>query len=180
MTYKYLLGLLKAKLYDVFFEEIKTNFTCFMDPAIYGRSPLENSSFLATSSNPDPKKHGQGFVARLTGSTAEVLSMWRYMFLGEKLFEESESGLIFKLSPKLPNDWFKDGQIVVTLFAKTKVVYYNLDQINTYDEDAIIKKLVVSKKGEITEINKNVIQGNLAKQIRDQHIDLIEVYISKK
>jgi hypothetical protein len=180
MTYKYLLGLLKAKLYDIFFEEIKTNFTCFMDPAIYGRSPLENSSFLATSSNPDPKKHGQGFVARLTGSTAEVLSMWRYMFLGEKLFEESESGLTFKLSPKLPKTWFIDGKVEVSLFAKTKIIYYNLDHMDTYDDDAIIKKMVVSKQGELIDIEKDVIQGNLAKLIRDQHIDQIEVYISKK
>jgi hypothetical protein len=86
MTYKYLLGLLKAGLYDVFFNEIKTNFTCFMDPNVYGRSPIENSSFIATSSNPDAKKHGQGFVSRLTGSTAEVLSMWRYMFIGKHPF----------------------------------------------------------------------------------------------
>lgn len=26
-----------------------------MDPEVYGRSVLENSSFIATSNNPDPK-----------------------------------------------------------------------------------------------------------------------------
>ena len=32
MTYKYLLGLIKAGLYDEFYEELDTNLVCFMDP----------------------------------------------------------------------------------------------------------------------------------------------------
>jgi hypothetical protein len=82
----HLLGLLKAGLYTEFFNEIKTNLTCFMDPAVYGRSTLENSSFIASSINPDPYVRGQGFVARLSGSTAEMLSIWAYMMFGKKPF----------------------------------------------------------------------------------------------
>ncbi|MCK7490795.1 MAG: hypothetical protein MZW92_02680 [Comamonadaceae bacterium] len=62
MTYKYLLGLLKAGLYERFFDEAKTNLVCFMDPATYGRPTIENSSFVATSNNPNPAVRGQGFV----------------------------------------------------------------------------------------------------------------------
>ena len=83
MTYKYLLSLLKAGLYDEFFSEIKTSLIPFLDPAVYGRSTLENSSFIASSVNPDPHVHGRGFVARLSGSTAEFLSMWITMMAGK-------------------------------------------------------------------------------------------------
>lgn len=78
MTYKYLLGLLKAGLYREFFTEIKSNMVCFMEPEIYGRSVLENSSFIASSVNPNPKLHGQGFVARISGTTAEFIEYMVY------------------------------------------------------------------------------------------------------
>ena len=83
MTYKYILGLLKGGLYDEFYEEIKSNLVCFMDPDVYGRSTLENSSFIASSLNPNPSVRGQGFVARLSGSTAEMLSIWNAMMFGK-------------------------------------------------------------------------------------------------
>jgi len=177
MTYKYLLGILKSGLYDEFFEEVKTNFTCFMDPKVYGRSPVENSSFLATSTNPDPKKHGQGFVSRLTGSTAEVLSMWRYMFLGEKLFKDEQGELIFELAPKLPASWFKDGKISVNLFKNTVVTYHNEDHINTYDQNAEIYKMTLEKKNEIVEVNDHKVIGKWTRDIREGYVYKINVYI---
>src|SRR5690606_1292871 len=67
MSYKYLIGLFKSGLYDQYYEAIKTGMIPFMDPLVYGRSTLENVSFIATSNNPNPKNHGRGFVARLTG-----------------------------------------------------------------------------------------------------------------
>lgn len=82
MTYKYLLGLLQAEIYEEFYEALETNLVCFMDPQVYGRSPLENSSFIAPTNNPDPKLHGQGFFARLSGSTVEALHMWYVMMTG--------------------------------------------------------------------------------------------------
>jgi len=59
-----------------FFEEIKTGLVPFMDNKVYGRSPLEAASFIVSSAFPDPKLHGASFLARLSGSTAEMLSMW--------------------------------------------------------------------------------------------------------
>ncbi|MGA0351841.1 MAG: cellobiose phosphorylase, partial [Acholeplasmataceae bacterium] len=67
MTYKYLLGLLVSGAYKDFYQAIQTNMICYLDDQVYGRSILENSSFLASSRNPDPRLHGQGFVARLSG-----------------------------------------------------------------------------------------------------------------
>ncbi|MBR6299616.1 MAG: cellobiose phosphorylase, partial [Clostridia bacterium] len=82
MEYKYLLGLMKAGLYDEFYEAAETALIPKLDPAVYGRSILENSSFIASSVNPDPDTHGRGYVGRLSGSTAEMLSLWKMMFVG--------------------------------------------------------------------------------------------------
>ncbi len=177
MTYKYLLGLLKAGLYDEFYEELKTNYTCFMDPKIYGRSPIENSSFIATSSNPDPKKHGQGFVSRLSGSTAEVLSMWRYMFFGKELFKFENGQLIFELKPKLSKTLFKDGIVEVKLFNKTQVIYHLEDDIDTYDATAYVDKMTLHKNDEVCEISGSEVTGKWTRDIREGNVFKINVYI---
>lgn len=177
MTYKYLLGVLKSGLYEEFFEEIKTNYTCFMDPKVYGRSPIENSSFLATSSNPDSKKHGQGFVSRLSGSTAELLSMWRYMFFGDHLFTLNQGQLVFELSPKLPKSFFKDGIVEVRLFNHTTIVYHLVDEIDTYDSKAYIEKMTLHKTVEVCEVEGSKVQGKWTKDIRNGQVFKINVYI---
>ena len=72
MSYKFYLELLRATLYEEFFEELDTGLVAFMDVETYGRSPLECSSFIASSAHPDKSIHGQGYLARLSGSTAEL------------------------------------------------------------------------------------------------------------
>ena len=176
MSYKYVLGLLKAGLYDTFYEEINTNLTALMDPQVYGRSPYENSSFIAPSNNPDPKKRGQGFVSRLTGSTAEVLSMWKYMFFGSHLFTEEDGQLTFKLEPKLHHHLFRDGQVEVTLFQKTKVRYFNETGLSTYDPGCKISKMVLFKGDEVCEVNTDRMIGKWTRDIRDGYVDQINVY----
>ena len=52
MSYKYLLALLRAGLYDEFFEDASTMLVPFMDPQRYGRSILENCSFLGSKRQP--------------------------------------------------------------------------------------------------------------------------------
>ncbi|WP_203636793.1 cellobiose phosphorylase, partial [Thermobrachium celere] len=71
MEYKYMLELIKSGLYKEFYSDFKNVIIAFMDPSVYGRSPLENSSFIASSANVDESIHGTGFVARLSGATAE-------------------------------------------------------------------------------------------------------------
>lgn len=180
MTYKYLLGLLKSGLYDTFYEEIKTNYTCFMDPEIYGRSPIENSSFIVTSSNPDPKKHGQGFVSRLSGSTAEMLSMFSYMFYGKSIFKTLNGELVFKLNPKLHKEFFINHKIETTLFKDIKLIYHNKLLVNTYDDDAYIEKIVLTTKDQVIQFDQSFIEGKWAKDIRKKNVLKIDVYYNKE
>ncbi len=94
MEYKYLLELLRAGLYEEFFEDFRNTLVAFQDPAGYGRSPLENSSFIVSSAHPDKSQHGRGFVARLTGATAEFLSMWNLMMVGQEPFFIDDGQLV--------------------------------------------------------------------------------------
>ncbi len=176
MTYKYLLGLLKAGLYDVFYEEIETNFTCFMDSKRYGRSPLENSSFIATSSNPDPKKHGQGFVARLSGSTAEVLSMWKLMFIGKTVFKQENNELIFSLSPRLHHRFFEHGTVKTTLLGTIPLTYHNPTGKSTYSDQIKIAKMVLHMNGMAKTIEGSCVKGIDAQAIRNKTVKAIDVY----
>ena len=86
MEYKYLLEVLRAGLYEEFYADFKRALVCFQDPQVYGRSPLENSSFLVSSAHPDESLHGAGFVARLSGATAEFLSIRTTMMAGRHRF----------------------------------------------------------------------------------------------
>lgn len=170
MTYKYLVGLLKGGLYEEFFEEIKTNLTIFMDPEVYGRSTLENSSFIASSINPDPFVRGQGFVARLSGSTAEMLSMWFIMMFGAHPFVTINSVLTLQLKPVLTKEFFKDKEVSVTFLGKVKVTYINESNIDTFDPSFAITKYEVDHKV-VTEIT-----GALAEKVRSGSVTEIKVY----
>ena len=125
MEYKYLLELIKNGLYKEFIEDFRTCAVPFLDPVVYGRSTTENSSFIASSANPNPKIHGKGFVARLTGSTAEFIDMYEVMMFGKTIFSYSESeGLIFAPKPLIPAYLIGDDlAISTTLLGKTKVTY---------------------------------------------------------
>ncbi|MFO8053180.1 MAG: hypothetical protein R6U54_04390, partial [Candidatus Omnitrophota bacterium] len=150
MEYKYLLELLKAELYPQFFTEFNQAAICYQNPKTYGRSILENSSFLASSRHPDKTIHGKGFVARLTGATAELLNIWVLLSLGPKPFSLDKRGEL-KFCPrpildkklftqktqkinwqnkliKIPKNSYSFG-----LFSKTLVVYHNPKKLNTYN-----------------------------------------------
>lgn len=178
MTYKYLLGLIKSGLYDEFYGEMDTNMVCFMNPEVYGRSPLENSSFIATSTNPDPNKHGQGFVSRLSGSTAEMLSMYKEMFIGKKPFTFENNQLVLSFKPILNKRFFKDGKVSFKFF-NTKVTYINPLVLNTYDKSARITDIEV-----IDAFGSHWIKGDkltqLASNVRSGDIDQINVYINRE
>ena len=102
MEYKYLLELIRSGLYKEFFEDFKTAAVPFLDKETYGRSTLENSSFIASSVNPNARIHGKGFVARLSGSTVEFISIWKMMFFGKNLFSYKDGKLSFNIAPAVP------------------------------------------------------------------------------
>ncbi len=173
MTYKYLLGLLKSGQYDLFYEEAKDNFVCFMDPEVYGRSTLENSSFIATSNNPNPMVHGQGFVSRLSGSTAEMLSMAHMMIFGKQLYSVANGSLQLKLAPSVPKEYFKDG-ILKAKFHGVDIIFQNPNNQDSY----LLKPTcyVLKKEGHILDtINSQQIPEPYSKQIRNREIDQVIV-----
>lgn len=171
MTYKYLLGLLKCGLYKEFYQEIKTNFTCFMDPSVYGRSVLENSSFIATSNNPDPEVHGEGFVARLSGSTAEALSMWNLMMFGAHPVELTADGAKLNLKPLLTKDFFdSDNTLTTTLFSKIKVTYHLAKRCDTFNLK--VKEYVIDGKP------YKEVSGELLEKVRSGQVKQIDCYLA--
>ena len=180
MEYKYLLELLKNGLIDEYFKEIKNILPPFMNPEVYGRSVLENSSFIASSVNPDENLHGKGFVARLTGTTIEMLNMWRILMTGEKLFNYDNGELEFTLSPILQSDFFDDNNIVsTTILGKIELTYINDSRKNTFgaNKGTVEEIVITALDGEIIKVNGNIVKGNIVKDIRDGNIKKIEAYI---
>ncbi len=179
MTYKYLLGLLKAGLYEEYYEAIKTNLACFMDPEVYGRSTLENSSFIAPTNNPDKAIHGQGFFARLSGSTVEVINMWSLMTTGEKPFSVSNDELVLKFQPKIHKKFFKDDKTLSFRFLKDiDITYINESMDSTYERCDIYKIVLMNDEGQIT-LNSDSITGKNASDVRKGIFKSIKIYMNK-
>jgi hypothetical protein len=178
MEYKYLLEILKAGLYSEFFKDFKNILIPFQDPQVYRRSPLENSSFLVSSAHPDEKLHGAGFVARLSGSTAEFLHIWRIMMAGEKPFFLQEGELCLKFAPILPGWLFsEEGRITFKFLGCCSVEYYNPRKRNTFDPGTQIFKILIHQNdGKSTEIKGDTIGSPFAQDIRAGEYDRIEVF----
>ncbi len=138
MEYKYLLGLLKAGLYWAFYDAAMKALVPFLDPDAYGRSTLENCSFIASSRNPDPRVRGRGFVSRLSGSTAEMLSIWQKMTLGEGGYEARGDRVVFRFAPVLAGELFDEkGELSFTLHSRCRIVYHNPSRRDTFGEGGV-------------------------------------------
>ena len=171
MSYKYLLGLLKAGLYEEFYREMKVNFVYNMDPFVYGRSPIENSSFIVPTCNPNKRMHGQGQFARLTGANAEILDMFYLMFLGEHAFIYENNELIFSPSPKLDKNFFDENdEVSFPLFGEVIITYHNPKHLNLYEE-CHLSYLVNGK-------HYDVLKGTIAQDIREGNIHQIYIEVS--
>lgn len=179
MEYKYLLELIKNGLYDEFFEDIKTAFIPFMNSDVYGRSILENSSFIASSANPDESIHGKGLVARLSGSTAEFLSMWKMIFFGNKIFTYENGILTFSPAPAIPEYLIKDDNTMsATLFGTTKIIYHFSEKRNYFPSTYSIYKFRLSYfRGDTEEAEGDTLSGPTAVKIRDGEIRSIDIFI---
>lgn len=177
MSYKYLLGLMSAGLYDEYYEAMKTNFVPFMDPEIYGRSILENCSFIASSVNPDADTHGQGFVARLSGSNAEVLSIWYKMMIGSGGFKYNE-GLTFEIAPILSAELFDEqGEVTFKYLNKTMITYINKTGKNTYGVNgAKVTSIEIYTDQEVVNVEGNVLNEQDAQRLRSGEIPKIIVH----
>jgi hypothetical protein len=173
MSYKFYLELLRHELYEEFFDEMNSGgMLPFMDPQIYGRSLMECSSFIASSAFEDPSVRGRGFMARLSGSTSEFLSMWVLMMIGpQPFYMDKESGqLRLQFIPALPRMLFYTGDtgtltVSFKLFGAIDVTYYNhggKDLFNTSPS----RYVIVLRDGTTSHVHGPSIGPDLADKIR--------------
>ena len=196
MSYKWLLELLRAtqtlstsnsllisskeelaELRDSFFSELRSQLVCFQPPARYGRSPLEAASFIVSSAFPDSTMAGSSFLARLSGSTAEMLSLWTLLTQGEHPFSlDKDESLALEFKPILPG-WLFDssGRFSFTFLGGVNVTYHNSDLKDTWllnVREAVVQNNVV----ESLSFSGGVIKGDIAKKVRDLNHNKIDIY----
>ncbi|MFH1359936.1 MAG: hypothetical protein ABIJ41_02745 [Candidatus Omnitrophota bacterium] len=202
MENKFLLELLKFGLYDEFYKNFKYTLVPFMDPKKYGRSILESSSFIVSSAHEDASLHGRGFVARLSGTTAEWLHIWLLMNVGDApFFLDPKGNLELAFKPVLPKWLFTKQETKTIYFDKnrlqreivlpkntyafnflgsTLVVYHNPKRRDTFgDNKASIERIVIAyadHRDPVT-ISSGFIPSPFANDIRDNKADRIDVYL---
>ena len=202
MEYKFMLELLRSGLPEAFYKNLPQVLVAFLKPSVYGRSILENSSFIASSAHEDDRLHGRGFVARLSGSTAEFLHMWLYMNVGGRPFQVNAKGnLILKFEPALAawlftksktsltimNDRFE--RIPVTLpkntyafkfLGKVLVVYHNPKVRPTFGAKGVsvqtIELTYIGKKEKIS-VAKAYLEGVQAQDVRQGKVSRIDLLL---
>lgn len=158
MEYKYLLEVLRSGLAAEFWEDASRCLPPFLDPAIYGRSPLEGSSFIVSSAYPDEGEHGRGYQPRLSGMTAEFISIWLLATVGPRPFRLADGVLEFAPEPLLPGWLFTDepataryidptdgsselalpaGSFAFRFMGRGLCVYVNPDRGDTYGPNGV-------------------------------------------
>lgn len=177
MEYKYLLETLKAGLCTEFFEDARNALVPFLDPQVYGRSPLENSSFLVSSSHPDESLHGSGFVARLTGSTAEFISIWWRMMVGAQPFFVQDGQLCLRFRPSLPGWLFTEqGTVTFTFLGRCAVVHHNPNRTDLAGNQQPLRIVLHTEDGATLDFAQGDIAAPYAAQVRDGLVRRIETY----
>jgi len=189
MEYKYELELLKKGLYKEFYEDFKNVLIPFQDPERYGRSILENSSFLVSSAFPQEKLHGNGFVARLSGSTSEFINIWLIMCLGQVPFYlDDDSRLCLEFSPILPawlfsrkdDSGFDKNTFVFQFLTNTLIVYHNPKMKDTFGLSGVkVSEITLKQKGKADIFLKSAYIGSpLAKDVREGKFERIDIILS--
>ncbi|CCU80992.1 FIG00469293: hypothetical protein [Halanaerobium saccharolyticum subsp. saccharolyticum DSM 6643] len=200
MEYKYLLELLKNGLYEEYYQAINDALVPFQDPKIYGRSILENSSFILSSLNGDSKNHGRGYIARLSGSTAEYINMWSLMAFGKEPFKFQSGELVYAPEPNLIAELFTsekrleklqlsqkksvEVEIPADSFAyrflgSTLVIYRNPKRANTFGQNgvSITEFKLIAQSGEKYQVKGSAVKGKLAQKIRAGEFKEINIFL---
>lgn len=201
MEYKYLLELLKSGLYDEFYRAIEKALIPFQNPETYGRSILENSSFILSSLSDDSENHGRGYIARLSGSTAEYLHIWSLMCFGPAPFQLKDGELVYSPQPALRGGLFTEEKREVELqtcenesvevkipensfahrfLGETLVVYHNPKRGNTFGPDKVSIEgyKLTTHGGEEIEVEEREIASSMAEEIRSGEITRIDIYLN--
>ncbi|MDP3723596.1 MAG: hypothetical protein Q8R91_08890 [Candidatus Omnitrophota bacterium] len=182
MEYKYLLELLRAGLAEEFARELLNTLIPFQPPQRYGRSILENSSFLVSSVYADPRLHGAGFVARLSGATAEFLQMWLWMTAGRRPFFLDDQGqLHLRLAPILPKELFDaSGRFTFRFLGQTTVTYLNPTKRSTFGAGGVGPRTIRlhPRQGQPVVLNGEVIPPPYAEMVRQGRMARIDVELA--
>jgi hypothetical protein len=179
MEYKYLLEILKSGLYEEFFTDFHKAAIPFLDYRKYGRSILENSSFLASSKNPNERIHGKGFVARLSGSTVEFINIWKLIMFGGAPFFVKNGKLALRFSPAMPKYLIREDNTVKATFLGDIEVIYQFERKRDYYPGNYTVTLIklIYKNGHTVEVYSDMITGKSAADIRDKKIVSMTVTI---
>jgi hypothetical protein len=154
MHYKFVLEMVRRGLVGEFHGQIDRLLVAFRDPAEYRRNPVESSSFLVSSGFAiDPREHGRGCVARLSGATVELLHLWIELFLGPAPFLLEQGRLLFKPAPRLAGTFFTPderrvdpfgveetlpaGSAACALLGSTLLVYLNPQRRDCFGPAAV-------------------------------------------
>ena len=182
MEYKYLLEMLKNGFYDDFFRDFESALIPFQPESRYGRSVLENCSFLASSANPDPATHGRGFVARLSGATAEFLDIWQTMFFGAKPFDTADGQLRLTLVPALPKRLIPEDGAVSAMFLGRTMDTYQLPQRETVTPETHRAKAyhLTDEKGITRTVTGESLHEQDALCVREGRVASIRVELEKR
>ncbi len=201
MEYKFLLELLRNDLFEEYYDNFRNTLIPFLNPEQYGRSIFENSSFLVSSVHNDSSLHGRGFVARLSGSTAEFLHMWLYINIGKRPFSlNANKELVLSFKPALPGWMFtteptrleyvdiegnrKEIELPENIYAFNLlggviVVYHNPKRTDTFGENAVqVEEITLAyhnRKRPVT-ISSHVLTSPYSNDVRDRKVERIDVF----
>lgn len=182
MEYKYLLELLKSGLYKEFFGAMKDACIPFLDSGVYGRSTLENCSFLVSSANSNRKLWGHGYVSRLSGATAEFLEMWQVMMFGVRPFQMQGGELSCSFTPAIPGFLVpSSGKVECTAFGCVRVTYNfekSADVIPGQYETECIR--VTYGNGESKLILGGILNGKDAQMLRAGEMLRLDIVVHLK
>ncbi|MFH1868941.1 MAG: hypothetical protein ABH843_08230 [Candidatus Omnitrophota bacterium] len=189
MEYKYLLEVLKSGLHDEFYQDFKNVIIAFHDPRRYGRSILENSSFMVSSAFPQKNLHGNGFVARLSGATAEFINIWLLICSGKRPFYlGKDERLYLELKPILPGwlftkfakDGFGKNSFAFKFLGSTIIVYHNPKRKDTFGDNAAKVKEIRLKplKGREVILKSAVIAAPYSYEVRRGNIERIDIFLT--
>ncbi len=196
MHYKFVLEMVRAGLVGEFYEQIERLLVAFRDPAEYGRNPVENSSFLVSSGFAvDPRQHGRGCVARLSGSTVEFLHLWTHLFLGPSPFVFEQGKLLFKPEPVLSKTFFSTNEQCVNpfgfeeilpahsaacaLLGATLLVYINPERRDTFGDVAVrpCRYCLYDRDGSMQTLEGSHLEGQVAEALRQGQFRRVDVVL---
>ncbi|MCB1046040.1 MAG: hypothetical protein KDC10_02465 [Calditrichaeota bacterium] len=200
MEYKFMLELLRNELHQDFYRHFPKVFVPFFDPAVYGRSVLENSSFLVSSVHPDTSLHGAGFVARLSGATAEFIQICSWLTMGAQPFRldpEDELQLVFEpvlqaglftreervitvAGRRGPDEWTLPVDSCSFMFLGTVLVtYHNPRRRDTFGENAVrpCRWTLHHADGRVQVVVAERLSGTEARAVRARDVRRVEILL---